>query len=139
MDDNPWSWKVGINPYRNTPFQILALDVMVHGRGPIRRHVDERAIRVRRAPKKCLVFGEQIGEAAVVAAAKAIEDAEGRLYAELRTHRPRRVELDVRELARRLGEMQAPVGRQPLRPNAARLARLVPPPRPRQFPPLWTW
>jgi hypothetical protein len=88
MVDNQWAWRDGRNPYRGTPFQILALGPDLSGRAAIRAHIRRRRRRIERRPDLYPLFGRTLEVAEVNAAADRIEDVTGRLLAELLTHRP---------------------------------------------------
>src|SRR5262245_10916036 len=90
MAHNPWEWREGRNPYRDTAFQILDLDPDIAGRAAIDAGVRKRRNRVRRAPERYLRFGRTLSVAEVNEAATQLDDPEARLLAELRTHPPER-------------------------------------------------
>jgi hypothetical protein len=88
--DNPWAWQDGLNPYRSTPFQILDLDPTLAGRGAIRAHAQRRRRRIERAADRYPLFGRTLTVADINRAEEQLADVEGRLLAELLTHRPER-------------------------------------------------
>lgn len=88
MTDNPWAWRDGHNPYRTTPFQVLALSPEVSGRAEIRNHVRKRRQRIERRADRYPLFGRTLRVAEVNAAEDRIKDPAARLLAELCTHRP---------------------------------------------------
>ncbi|AKH85767.1 hypothetical protein AA958_30090 [Streptomyces sp. CNQ-509] len=90
MTDNPWAWRDGHNPYRTTPFQVLALSPEVSGRAEIRNHVRKRRQRIERRADRYPLFGRTLRVAEVNAAEDRIKDPAARLLAELCTHRPER-------------------------------------------------
>jgi hypothetical protein len=88
MTDNPWAWRDGHNPYRATPFQVLALAPDLGGRGAIRSHVRKRRQRIERRADRYPLFGRTLRVAEVNAAEDRIKDPAQRLLAQLCTHRP---------------------------------------------------
>ncbi|KMS70336.1 hypothetical protein ACM01_32065 [Streptomyces viridochromogenes] len=88
MADNPWAWRDGHNPYRATPFQVLALSPEAGGRGAIRNHVRKRRQRIERRADRYPLFGRVLRVAEVNAAEDRIKDPAQRLLAQLCTHRP---------------------------------------------------
>lgn len=133
---SPWEeWRPGYNPYRRTPFQILGISATVKGRGPIRSAIRQRRQRIQTTPERFSLFGESLDVAAVNEAEERILDPEARLYAELCTHRPRLVSIDLSDVSGPLSEMTPPI-LDPGTPDIQRLIRLVPPPVERTFPTL---
>ncbi|MGH3784987.1 MAG: hypothetical protein ACRDRG_00175 [Pseudonocardiaceae bacterium] len=134
---SPWEeWRPGYNPYRRTPFQILGLTPTAKGPGPVRNAIRQRRQRIQNAPERFALFGEQLDVAEVNEAEDRILNPETRLYAELCTHRPKLVSIDLRHVAGRLAEVLPPVPNPQGVLNAQRLARLVPAPVERTFPSL---
>ena len=135
---SPWAeWRPGYNPYRRTPFQILGLSATVKGPGPVRNAIRQRRQRIQNAPERFPLFGEQLDVAEVNEAEDRILDPETRLYAELCTHRPKLVSLDLGDVSSRLAEVTPPMIPTPQGVlNAQRLTRLVPAPVERTFPSL---
>ncbi|MGO4750212.1 hypothetical protein AB4212_16580 [Streptomyces sp. 2MCAF27] len=88
MADNPWAWRDGHNPYRATPFQVLALSPELSGRGAIRNHIRKRRQRIERRADRYPLFGRTLRVAEVNAAEDRIKDPALRLLAQLCTHRP---------------------------------------------------
>ena len=88
MTDNPWAWRDGHNPYRATPFQVLALGPDVQGRAAIRNHVRKRRQRIERRADRHPLFGRTLRVAEVNAAEDRIKDPVQRLLAQLCTHWP---------------------------------------------------
>jgi hypothetical protein len=143
MAVNPWAWQEGRNPYTATAFQVLALDVNLRGRAAIRAHINARRRRVRNAPERFPLFGRPLSEAEINEAEERILDPEGRLLAELCTHRQRSTRLEVEDLEQRLDALTNPGDRPAVNApkvsvNRNALRALVPPPSPRTFAPLWT-
>lgn len=142
MPDNtsPWEeWRPGQNPYRRTPFQILALPVTAKGRAAIKAVVRQRRQRIQNTPERFPLFGELLDVAAVNEAEERVLEPQARLYAELCTHRPRKTSIDLREQRNGLAEITVPIPDVPLVLDPTRLARIVPPPAMRNFPPLIEW
>lgn len=131
--DNPWRWRRRENPYRSTAFAVLGIDARPRRRREFVALVRRRAQRARFGTLR--LFGQQLGESDVHAAAQRLRDPAGRLLEELRTHRPHPVRLDVAVAAAALDDLE-PAPLPELRFDRAALARLVPPPRPRRFAPL---
>ncbi|MFA1549749.1 hypothetical protein [Actinomadura chokoriensis] len=135
MTRNPWEWREGRNPYRETAFQILDLAPDVAGRAAIDSVVRKRRNRVQRAPERYRLFGRTLSVAEVNEAAAQLGDAELRLLAELRTHQTE------------TSGAVAPPDPLPEPPPAPpmplldprRLPRLAPDPGPRTFPQLWPY
>ena len=137
---SPWEeWREGYNPYRRTPFQVLGLSVKVKGRAAIKAAIRQRRQRIEAAPERFVLFGEQLDVAAVNEAEERVLDPEARLYAELCTHRPRQTSLDLGAQRTGLAEVTVPIPDVPTEVDRARLARIVPAPRARTFPPLVEW
>lgn len=90
MTGNPWTWRDGQNPYRATPFQVLALSPDVIGRGAILNHVRKRRQRIERRADRYPLFGRPLRVAEVNAAEEKIKDPTERLLAQLCTHWPER-------------------------------------------------
>jgi len=142
MPDNasPWDeWRPGRNPYRRTPFQILALPVTTKGRAAIKTAIRQRRQRIQNTPERFSLFGELLDVAAVNEAEERVLEPEARLYAELCTHRPRQTSIDFREQRNDLAEITVPIPNVSLVIDPARLARIVPPPATRSFSPLIDW
>jgi hypothetical protein len=140
MAESPWQWRDGTNPYRNTAFQVLDLDVDVRGRKAIKEHIDRRRQRIRNAPERYKLFGRELREEDIAHAASRITDPGSRLYEELLTHRPRR--LDTSKLARvvaDLRELQVLPDQLPLNMDQRRLLRAVPRMKGREFAPIFPW
>jgi hypothetical protein len=136
--DNPWAWQGGQNPYLATPFQILGLDVNLRGRVAIRNLVRTRRQRVRTTPERFPLFGRVLTESEVNQAEHAIAHPATRLLAELCTHRPRSMSVEVADLGERLAGLPASDPGQPEVVNVDGLREHVPRPGRRTFPPLWT-
>lgn len=137
---SPWDeWRPGQNPYRRTPFQVLALRVTVKGRAAIKAAIRQRRQRIQATPERFPLFGERLDAAAVNDAEDRILDPESRLYAELCTHRPRGAPIDLGSVRTGLAEITVPIPE--VRPSVdrERLARLVAPPAKRTFPRLIEW
>lgn len=134
---SPWDeWRPGYNPYRRTPFQILGLSTTVKGAGPIRNAIRQRRQRIQNAPERFPLFGEPLDVAEVNEAEDRVLDPEARLYAELCTHRPKAVSIDLGDGPSRLAELTPPIPTPQGVQDAQRLARFVPAPARRTFPPL---
>ena len=134
---SPWTeWRHGYNPYRRTPFQVLGLNSTVKGPGPIRNAIRQRRKRIQNTPERFPLFGEPLDVAEVNEAEDRILDPEGRLYAELCTHRPKLVSVDLGDVPSRLAEVTPPIPNPQGVLNAQRLARLVLAPVERTFPTL---
>jgi len=134
---SPWEeWRPGYNPYRRSPFQILGLSTIVKGPGPIRNAIRQRRQRIQNTPERFPLFGEPLDVAEVNEAEDRILDPEARLYAELCTHRPKLVTIDLGDVPSRLAEVAPPIPTPQGVLNAKRLARLVPAPVERTFPSL---
>lgn len=134
---SPWEeWRPGYNPYRRTPFQILGLDPTAKGPGPVRSAIRQRRQRIQNAPERFVLFGERLDVAQVNEAEDRILNPEARLYAELCTHRPKLVSLDLGNVSSRLAEITPPIPNPQATVDARRLARLVPAPVERTFPSL---
>ena len=88
MTENPWAWRDGHNPYRTTPFQVLALSPEADGRGAIRNHVRKRRQRIERRADRYPLFGRTLRVAEVNAAEDRLKDPAQRLLAQLCTHWP---------------------------------------------------
>ncbi len=136
---SPWTWRAGHNPYRETPFQVLGLGVDVRGRAAVKARIKNRRTKICNAPERFPLFGRALSEADINAAETMLEDLEGRVYAELCTHRPRREKRDGPTPAARLAALAVPDVRMPLSVDPARLRRLVPTPPRRVHPPLVPW
>lgn len=137
---SPWEeWRPGQNPYRRTPFQILGLSVTVKGRAAIKTTIRRRRQRIQTTPERFPLFGASLDVAAVNEAEERVLEPEARLYAELCTHRPRQTSIDLREPSRGLAEITVPIPDVQLAIDPTRLARIVPPPSTRNFPPLIEW
>lgn len=137
---SPWEeWRAGHNPYRRTPFQVLGISVTIKGRAAIKAAIRQRRRRIEAAPERFVLFGEQLDVAAVNEAEERVLEPEGRLYAELCTHRPRQTSIDLGTQRSELAEITAPIPDVPPEVDRSRLARLVAPPAPRTFPPLIDW
>lgn len=135
---NPWAWN-GANPYRGTAFQVLGLSPAVTGRASIKAQVQKRRQRVRNAPERFPLFGELLDEARINEAEAAISKPEGRIYAELCTHRPRVASADVGDLAHAVAEVPVSPLTVEYHLDLARLAALAPRPRRRELKPLIEW
>jgi hypothetical protein len=131
-------WRDGKNPYRATPFQVLALDANLRGRAAIRRHIRARRLRIQGAPERFPLFGRILTEAEINEAEEQIQDPRTRLLAELRTHRPRSADVATDDLGARLAQLRLqPVAPPQMTANLTALSRLLPAPRERTFPRLW--
>lgn len=134
---SPWEeWRPGYNPYRRTPFQILGLSVTLKGRGPIMNAIRQRRQRIQNTPERFPLFGEPLDVAQVNEAEERILNPETRLYAELCTHRPRMVSIDLEDVPSRLAGITPPIPDPGRVPDTQRLSRLVPTPVERTFPAL---
>ncbi|WUH99948.1 hypothetical protein OHR68_41780 [Spirillospora sp. NBC_00431] len=134
MGDNPWAWRDGHNPYRRTPFQVLALAPDLSGRAAIQRHIRRRRRRIERRPDRYRLYGSSLSVAEVNAAEDQIKDPAGRLLALLLTHRPEPREApDLAGIAARAAALVPAAGEPPVPAlNPAALARLAPAPAPRR-------
>jgi hypothetical protein len=140
--EHPWRWLGGRNPYRRTAFQVLDLGPEVHGRGSIQRQVERRRARIRNAPGRHRLFGEELTEAEVNQAAQVLQDPEAWLYAELCTHQCHDVELDTgaaEALAKRLAELAVPEIEAGVALDRARLLAVLPPLGQEALPPVAPW
>jgi hypothetical protein len=138
---NPWAWQDGFNPYRSTPFQLLDLDPTLAGRGLIRAHIERRHQRIKRVANRYPLFGRTLTVADINRAQEEIADAEGRLLAELLTHRPEptgdEIIAEILDAHTRLPPLSAPTPRLDVNEQTARcllpdLSSAAPPPR-------WEW
>ena len=142
MAENPWQWLGGRNPYRRTAFQVLDLGLEVHGRGSIQRQVERRRARIRNAPRRHRLFGEELTEAEVNRASQVLQDPEARLYAELCTHQRHDVEFDTEAaeaLAKQLAELAVPEIEAGVAPERARLLAVLPLVGQEALPPVAPW
>jgi hypothetical protein len=140
--EHPWQWLGGRNPYRRTAFQVLDLGLEVHGRGSIQRQVERRRARIRNAPGRHRLFGQELTEAEVNQASQVLQDPEARLYAELCTHQRHDVELDTeaaKALAKRLAELAVPEIEAGVAPDRTRLLAVLPPVGQEALPPVAPW
>ena len=136
---SPWTWRSDHNPYRQTPFQVLGLSPDVRGRAAIKARIKNRRTKIRNAPERFLLFGRTVSEAEINAAETLLEEPEGRVYAELCTHRPRQVASNGPAPEARLADLIVPDVRVPITVDPARLRRLVPAPVRRVHEPLVPW
>lgn len=134
---SPWEeWKSGYNPYRRTPFQVLGLSTSVKGPGPIRNTIRQRRQRIQNTPERFPLFGEALDVAEINEAEDRILDPEARLYAELCTHRPKLISIDLGDVPDRLAGVTPPITDTQGVLRAQRFIRFVPALVERTFPSL---
>ncbi|MFF2557359.1 hypothetical protein ACFVUS_40605 [Nocardia sp. NPDC058058] len=94
---NPWAWRER-NPYYETAFQVLDLDPAAD-RATTRARIAARRKRISYDPKRFPLFGRELTVADVNAAEEQLSTPDGRLAAELLTHRTEVAGDDIAELA----------------------------------------
>lgn len=92
----------------------------------LKNAINQRRRRIQNTPERFLLFGRPLDVAEVNEAENRILNAEARLYAELCTHRPRVISLDLGDAPGRLAEITPPIPTPQRVLETQRLARFVP-------------